>query len=68
MGRVLYLLSLLLSYIRVCLVIGSKVDNIYRQQGSYSLKKLLGLNQRYIGLGVTHMGSSAIISNAPQVG
>jgi hypothetical protein len=61
------LLALLLSHIRVCLAIRSNVDDICGQQRAYGLKKLLRFAQRYGGLGVTHMGSAAIISNTPQV-
>src|SRR5713101_4521418 len=62
------LLSLLLSYIRVCLAIGSHVADLCGQQGSNRLKKLLGLPERHVGCRVTDMGRATIISDTPQIG
>ena len=61
-------LSLLFPHIRGYLAIGSHVDDLCGQQGLYGLKKLLRLDERHVGLGVTDMGGTAIISDAPQVG
>jgi len=44
---------------------GSNVDDICGQQGSYGLKKLVGLPQCHSSLGVTDMGRASIISDAP---
>jgi hypothetical protein len=46
---------------------GNFVEDLCGQQGSYGLKKLLCLDQRYVGLGVTDVGSAAVISDAAQV-
>jgi hypothetical protein len=48
-------------------VIGSPVDDFCGQQGSYSFKKLLRFDERHVGLGVTDVSGTAIISDAPQV-
>src|SRR5207253_2387840 len=61
-------LLILLSRLRIGLTLGSHVDNIWGQQGSYRLKKLLRLNQRDIGFRVTDMSRSAVISDTSQVG
>ena len=61
-------LSFLFSHIRVCLTIGNHGDDLSGEQGSYSLKKLVRLDQRYVGLGVTNVGSAAVTYAALQVG
>ena len=61
-------LSFLFSHIRVGLTIRRRIEDFCGQQRSYGVNKLFRLEQRLVGLGVTHMGSTAIISDAPQVG
>jgi hypothetical protein len=60
-------LSLVISHLRTCLMIGNRFEDLCGQHRSYGLKKLLCLDQRDVGLGVTDVDGTAIISDAPQI-